>query len=146
MGEGMGISRDVEYQEVLSSMRHFGATRFQLMTVFYVVTGGLYYGVIQLTKAEELPERVLICAFGSMLAVAFLIFEIIINRYITNAAKHALSIDPSSHLSKRSPAPVRILVPVLICTVYILVAIFWIGKGGLNPAVIAQSAKAFILH
>jgi hypothetical protein len=143
--EIMAVSRDVEYQEVLNSMRHFGITRFHLMTVFYVVTGGLYCG-LQLTKAEDMAEKVLICTFGFVLAITFLLFELIINRYITNAANHALSIEPSSHLSTRSRASVRILVPTLICFVYILVAVFWIGKGSLNPANVIQSVKAFVLR
>ena len=138
------INRETEYQETLSSLRHFGTIRFQLMTVFYVVTGGLYYGVAQLTKAEEASERTLICAFGFALAAVFLVFETIINRYISNAAAHALSIDPSSHLSGRPPALLRILVPVLIVGIYVLVALFWIGKGGLSASGMVQSVRAFV--
>jgi hypothetical protein len=41
---------------------------------------------------------------------------------------------------------VRILVPSLICLVYILVALFWIGKGALSPSAVAQSATAFFLR
>jgi hypothetical protein len=145
-GDFMSIEKDVEYREALSSMRHFGGIRFQLMTVFYVVTGALYYAVVQPGTTEASAERTMICSFGLLLALVFLTFEVIINRYITNAGKHASSIYELSHLHARPAAPMRFLVPTLICLVYILVALFWIGKGDLSLSAVAKSAADFLLR
>ncbi|KAB2910525.1 MAG: hypothetical protein F9K29_24755 [Hyphomicrobiaceae bacterium] len=130
----------VEYRETLSSMRHFGGIRFQLMTVFYVATGGLYYAVT--STGVDADEKRLVCAFGLFLSIVFIIFEALINRYITNMGKHVPQLAVASHLEQRPN--LRFLVPLLIGTVYLLVGAFWLGKGKLSPGSVWSSLMAFM--
>ncbi len=130
----------VEYRETLNSMRHFGGIRFQLMTVFYVATGGLYYAVT--STGLDADEKRLVCAFGLFLSVVFIIFELLINRYISNMGEHVPRLALASHLAQRPK--LRFLVPTLIVAIYALVGLFWFGKGKLSFYSVWSSFTAFV--
>jgi hypothetical protein len=133
-----------EYRETLNSMRHFSGIRFHLMTVFYVSTGGIYLAVNSFKEAG--PDEIrLICCFGFVLAIVFIAFEFLIDRYITNMARFAIELNPRSHLARRSPWLLRNLVPALIMLVYAVVAVFWLAKGKLTPASVWESAQRVLL-
>lgn len=112
-----------DYAEVMSSIRHYSALRFAMLTLFSGAIAGLIvgqYGGYQ----TGLPRPVAPVA-GLLITVIFLWLEITLDSYMNTFEAVARTLKPAGHWSSRS-AVTNSLVVIPLRSLYVLVFVFWL--------------------
>lgn len=78
----MPVSDDTKYAETMSTIRHYSALRFAMLTIFMAVTGALASALLDEEIQKQFRYEVARWA-GFWVAVCFLVFELALNGYLS---------------------------------------------------------------
>ncbi len=130
----MTLTPAIQYQEVCQFMRFYANIRYLLLPISAVSMGGIFYVVFASNGFKLTPfAREALKVFAAYLALTFLYFEFILNRYITKCATVARKLeegaDPAVSLRRAIETMwYRHLVPLTIVAVYVVIIAFWIAE------------------
>jgi hypothetical protein len=119
------ISKDTEFKEISTTIRHYSNLRFLIMPIFFAINGGLFIG-FQNDKLRSLPNIwFLLLVLPAWVCVVFSVLEINLNRYIERFVAHGELLKPGGLWSKRPSPPRRFTVTRWVVTLYLIVAACW---------------------
>ncbi|MCH4810350.1 hypothetical protein [Vreelandella neptunia] len=121
------ISDDVQFSELMSQIRHLGATRFVMLGVFVALTVGgvtLHYKLVELSisTSTTLYTRII----GTAVASMFIYLEILSSYKYKKLVDRAITLEGSAGMVLCGES-VRVIGPVTLGTIalYTLVIVIW---------------------
>ena len=115
-----------EYQEALSSYRHYSLLRFTIAGAFSAATGALFVGWYSVAKvpADLQPHISAILSgvslLGLVFSICFFYVETVLNRYL-NAFSRFIRTNSESHFAQRPQAKVS----PAIWAMYLTIVLAW---------------------
>jgi len=119
------VSREVEYGQVNTTIRHYGYLRLLMIPIFVLINGGLLNAIGGANKVKfPLPMYFDVGFFAVVISIVFIYWEHTINIYRDNLVKYAIKINRNSHW-KALPTGNRISYSIRL--LYVLVSLSWLA-------------------
>ena len=116
-----------EYAETLATIRHYSNLRFVVLTLFSVVTAGLFTAAFGTTVDNPILRartQIILPAVGLVASFLFLVLEVSIDQYILTCRRMINEFWPQTHISRMSLWSRR-TPPRVVRGLYILSIMFW---------------------
>jgi hypothetical protein len=117
------VTKDTEFKEVNTTIRHYSNLRFLAMPIFFTINGAIYLG-FQNERLSKIPHIYwIVAAFSVFLFIFFASFEYRLHLYLEAFVKHARELNPNSFWSKRPDY--RIVITFFLIILYAAVVSCW---------------------
>jgi hypothetical protein len=120
---GNFVTKDTEFKEVNTTIRHYSNMRFLAMPLFFTINGAIFYA-FQNEKLRNISYAYWIAAIFSVALFAFFAsFEWRLHFYLERFVEHVRKLKPDCFWSKRPGR--RYLTTVLVTILYGAVVLCW---------------------
>ena len=120
----------LEYPEIVATIRHYSALRFQMLSVCYLATAGLFVAVFSVyqhspfSAESTLIVKVALKVAGLAISLVFWLYDLFIDRYQTIFGKYLRKKFKHSHWNRRGCIRKWFQIPAQM--LYIVVGLLWV--------------------
>jgi len=107
------VSRENEYKEVNTIIRHYSNMRFLIIPIFFAINGAIVIGLQNERLRSVANIYYVAAAFSAILMIVFSIIELNLNRYIDRFVKDAIALERNSFWSKRPKSYQAVTISVI---------------------------------
>lgn len=119
----------LEYSEAGAYLRHYSALRFAMLTVYFVIMGGLSAVALRLTdtQTQDFNAARWAAIGAAVVTCVFYVFELVCEKFISHFVNHGRELEKElgfRSLTNRPPA--HRLIPGATAVLYVSILGFWI--------------------